>query len=191
MHRMTAPHAPVDSVDRGLRLVRIFHRPPERFGRLRPIAAADVPCGPRDLLDHSHHMTVAMERHHGGPVGLRVVAEATAGHAGRTESGYAREILLIGPDGRVVQLGIVRIDLAAVGTEVAAAIRAGRTPLGRILISAGLLLEVQRVELLAVELGPHTRTLFAGAAGPAYGRVAEIVVNGRPAIELLEIVAPT
>ena len=63
-------------------------------------------------------------------------------------------------------------------------------PLGRILIDAGLLLQVQRVALLEVMPGPHLRALFAGATGSTHGRVAEIVVNGRPAIELLEIVAP-
>jgi chorismate-pyruvate lyase len=135
-------------------------------------------------------MTVAMERRHGGPVGLRVVAELSADAGEAAGDWYAREILLLGPSGAVVQHGIVRIDLNAVGPAVAAAIRAGKIPLGRILIDAGLLLEVQRVGLVAVEPGPHLAALFAGATGPAYGRVAEIVVNGRPAVELLEIVAP-
>jgi chorismate-pyruvate lyase len=134
-------------------------------------------------------MTVAMERRHGGPVGLRVVGERSADACGAAGNWYAREILLVGPHGSVVQHGIVRIDLDAVGPAVAAAIRAGRIPLGRILLAAGLLLEVQRVALLAVEPGPHLRALLGGATGSVYGRVAEIVVNGRPAVELLEIVA--
>jgi chorismate-pyruvate lyase len=186
---MAAPHTSADSVDRGLRLVRIFHPDPGEFGRLVAVGATDVPPEPRGLLDHNAHMTVAMERRHGGPVGLRVVGERSADACGAAGNWYAREILLVGPHGSVVQHGIVRIDLDAVGPAVAAAIRAGRIPLGRILLAAGLLLEVQRVALLAVDPGPHLRALLGGATGSVYGRVAEIVVNGRPAVELLEIVA--
>ncbi len=188
--RMTASQALTDPVDRGLRLVRIFHPRPADFGRLRPIDGGSMPQAARDLLDHRQHMTVAMERRHGGPVALRVVAERADGDPGDAAAGYAREILLLGPDGAVVQHGIVRLDLGAVDREVAVAIRAGKIPLGRILIGAGLLLEVQRVRLLEVEPGPHLQGLFGGASGPAWGRVAEISVNGRPAVELLEIVAP-
>lgn len=188
---MTAPHAAADSVDRGLRLVRIFHPDPGAFGQLAAVDAADVPPEPRGLLDHHAHMTVAMERRYGGAVGLRVVGERSADACGAAGTWYAREILLVGPHGTVVQHGIVRIDLDAVGPAVAAAIRAGRIPLGRILLAAGLLLEVQRVALLAVEPGPHLRELLRASTGSVYGRVAEIVVNGRPAVELLEIVAPS
>jgi chorismate-pyruvate lyase len=132
-------------------------------------------------------MTVAMERHHGGPVELRIVAERPR-TADRDR--YAREILLL-RDGRVVQHGIVRIDLAAVPPETAAAIRAGRMPLGRILVDAGLLCDVQQVRLLRVTAGPHLAALFGGPPDAvAFGRVAEIRVGGVPAVELLEIVAP-
>lgn len=187
---MTAQNAPADPLARGLRLVRLFHRRPEDFGRLRPITAAACPAEDRALLDHREHMTVAMERRYGGPLGLRVVAERAAGMGGDTGDWYAREILLLGPDDAVVQHGIVRMDLAAVAPDVAARIRAGRIPLGRVLIDAGLLMQVQRVALLEVAPGPHLRGLFPASAACVHGRVAEIVVNGRPAIELLEIVAP-
>lgn len=188
---MTAPHVAADTVDRGLRLVRLFHPDPGAFGHLAAADLADVPPEPRGLLDHRAHMTVSMERRHGGPVGLRVVGERSGDEGGASGNWYAREILLVGPHGAVVQHGIVRIDLDAVGPAVAAAIRAGRMPLGRILLAAGLLLEVQRVALVAVEPGPHLRALLGASNGSVYGRVAEIVVNGRPAVELLEIVAPS
>lgn len=187
---MIPEHDSADSVDRGLRLVHIFHRDPAVFGRLRSVAGAAVPRWARDLLDHLQHMTVAMERRHGGSVGLRVVAETAGDDRGGLPAAYAREILLLRPDGAVVQHGIVRIDLTAVGQDVAATIRSGKTPLGRILIDAGLLLEVQRVGLLEIEPGPHLQGLFRSPPRHTYGRVAEIVVNGRPAVELLEIVAP-
>ena len=167
-------------------LVAIFHADPAAFGGIAPVAAERVPDGPRRLLDHGSHMTVAMERLHGGPVALRVV-DRRADAAGR----YAREILLAGPDGRIVQHGIVRIDLERLGPETAALVRAERTPLGRILLAAGLLCDVHDVALVEIAPGPHLRGLFGTpAAATTFGRVAEIGVAGSPAVELLEIVAP-
>jgi hypothetical protein len=98
-----------------------------------------------------------------------------------------------------VQHGIVRIDLANLGEATAMAIREARRPLGRILIEAGMLRDVHGVQLLEIVPGPHLQDLFrltphrsAGAAGATlvYGRVADIELDGRPAVELLEIVAP-
>jgi chorismate-pyruvate lyase len=116
------------------------------------------------------------------------VAEQKAAEGGATR--YAREILLVRPDGQVVQYGIVRIDLAAVDPATAAAIRRAAAPLGRILIEAGLLCDVQRVSCLRIEPGPHLGGIV-GERGPLSGRVAEILVGGQPAIELLEVVVPS
>jgi chorismate-pyruvate lyase len=182
-----------DPVERGLELVRIFSADPAVFGRLRAVAAPAVPAGARGLLDHCSHMTAAMERFHGGPVSLTVVQQVTGAAAGRGLDAanplYAREILLTRGDGAVVQYGIVRIDLGAVATEIAAAIREGNVPLGRILMDAGLLCEVDHVALLEIEPGPHLAKLF-GLRSRTFGRVAEIRVDGQPAIELLEVVSP-
>ena len=54
---------------------------------MQPVAAAAMPAAFRTLLDHASHMTVAMERHHGGPVTLQVVQVASGAADGR---GYAR-----------------------------------------------------------------------------------------------------
>lgn len=181
------PSADTSATGRALLLVREFHGAPEAFGRFADVPPEAVPDQARLLLDHRSHMTVAMERFHGGPVELRIVAERPAA-AGRDR--YAREILLL-RDGRAVQHGIVRLDLAAVPPQAAAAIRAGREPLGRILVAAGLLCDVQHVRLLRVAVGPHLAALFGvPREDVAFGRVAEIRVGGVPAVELLEIVAP-
>lgn len=175
--------------------MRMFSTDPAAFGRMRAVAPAAVPAGARSLLDHHSHMTAAMERFHGCPVGLTVVQQVTgeAAASGRATDTvnppYAREILLTRGDGAVVQYGIVRIDLAAVAAPTAAMIRAGSLPLGRILMDAGLLCEVEHVALLEIEPGPHLAQLF-GLPGRTYGRVAEIRVDGRPALELLEVVSP-
>lgn len=173
-------------------LVRLFCAP-EEFGGIRGVQAADVPQPARQLLDHRSHMTVAMERFYGGPVQLRIVGRAVDQHAAEGAAWYAREILLESPPGRVVQHGIVRIDLQSVDPGTAREIRAGRRPLGRILIDAGMLREVHAVALVEIAPGPHLAGLFGrttNPAAPVYGRVADILLNGRPAVELLEVVAP-
>ncbi|MEX0671374.1 MAG: hypothetical protein WD060_13060 [Pirellulales bacterium] len=174
-----------DPIQRAAALVSMFCPAAEKFGRWAAVDPPVVPEVPRRLLDHRSHMTVTMEREHGCPLSLRVVAEQTSPTDGR----YSREILLTRPEGRIVQYGIVRIDLGAVDASTAAAIRSRSCPLGRILVDAGLLCDVQHVALLRVNPGPHLSDLFGGTA-ETFGRVAEIDVGGRPAIELLEIVAP-
>jgi chorismate-pyruvate lyase len=192
-----------DPVARAARLIVPFCTPVSDFGTLRAVDPDAVPEPFRRLLDHSSHMTVVMERFHAAPVSLRVVAtnessgSAAAGEdATRSPGWYAREILLSDPQGRVVQHGIVRIDLKQVQPAVAATIRAATVPLGRILIDAGMLREVHDVRLLEIVPGPHLRRLWADGspaervAASVYGRVADISLGGRPAVELLEIVAP-
>ena len=175
------------AVGRALDLAREFHEDPAAFGLPEAVSSEAVPDPARRLLDHHSHMTVAMERFHGGPVALRVVAERPATTAGDR---YAREILLL-HDGRVVQHGIVRIDLTAVPAAVAAAIRAGRLPLGRILVDAGLLCDVQHVRLLRITAGPDLAALCrVPPVAVIFGRVAEIRVGGLSAVNLLEIAAP-
>jgi chorismate-pyruvate lyase len=131
-------------------------------------------------------MTLAMERFHGGHVSLVVVARRQC-----DDGRYAREILLKRPDGRVVQAGIVRIDLARFSEANAAAIRSESTPLGRILLAAGLHCDVHDVELLRLDPGPEfSAVVGSSSTAPAFGRVASIGLDGRAIIDLLEIVAP-
>ena len=178
-------------------LVRLFCSP-GHFGVIRSVAPGQVPEPARTLLDHHSHMTEAMERFHGGDVRLRVVASVNDGSDKPTHPAwYAREILLETQGGKIVQHGIVRIDLTTLDAAAAQAIQEARRPLGRILIEAGMLREVHSVSLLEVVPGPHLNALFrlpdrraAAADAPVYGRVADIQLDGRPAVELLEIVAP-
>jgi chorismate-pyruvate lyase len=171
---------------RSRELVTLFHDSPLRFGECHAVSSAGLPEAARQLLDHTSHMTVAMEQFHGEPVTLRVVSR-TDSASGR----YAREILLGLGDGRVVQHGIVRIDLGTLPRETAAAIRAESVPLGRILLQAGLLCTVHDVQLLRIVVGPHLAALFGIPLGTeTYGRVATIGLGGQPVIELLEISAP-
>ena len=186
-----------DAVTRALDLVRLFAEPGPGYATFRGVRREEVPEPARTLLDHTSHMTVAMEGHHGVPLGLRVVARARdLGGTDDKNPWYAREILLLSPQGALVQYGIVRINLTHVDRPTAAAIRAGKIPLGRVLINAGLLREVRDVSLLEVLPGPRLASLFGRLpvpgvpAKPTYGRVAEISLGGHPAVELLEVVVP-
>jgi hypothetical protein len=178
---------PDGAVERAHALVQLFHAPPERFGRFSNVAPDAMPPGPRTLLDHSSHMTLAMERFHGGPVRLVVLARREC-----DDGRYAREILLTDPAGRVVQAGIVRIDLTRFSEANAAAIRSESTPLGRILLAAGLHCDVHDVKLLQLDPGPEFAAVVGSASTTtsAFGRVASIGLDGVTIIELLEIVAP-
>lgn len=194
---MSREHGRESAVAQALKLVCLFADPGPSFATFRSVDRGEVPEPARTLLDHTRHMTVAMEAHYGAPLGLRVVARAR--HLGATngqDPWYAREILLLSPQGALVQYGIVCINLAHVDRATAAVIRAGRIPLGRVLINAGLLREVHDVSLLEVRPGPRLASLFGGLpvpgvpSTPTYGRVAEISLGGHPAVELLEVVVP-
>jgi chorismate-pyruvate lyase len=174
------------AVNRAAGLIAVFHRDTESFASLSAVNERDVPEPYAGLLAHQSHMTVAMERFHGGPVKLQVVAERSV-LQGAADVSYCREILLSKADGRIVQYGIVRIDLEPLPAASREAILCKEEPLGRILIASGMHRDVQAVELLKLAPGRAFGQLMA-ATGSCYGRVAEIRLDGRPAVELLEVV---
>jgi hypothetical protein len=150
------------------------------------VSASAVPPPYRNLLVHTHHMTVTVEAHHGGPVDVRVLDRV---HDGDT---YARKILLVlRSTGQVVQFGIVRIRLECCSEAVRKAILAENTPLGRVLIAHDVLRRIELTAFLRVPPGPALDAWFGpDAGGPTYGRLGFIHCDGLPAVELLEIVAP-
>jgi hypothetical protein len=131
-------------------------------------------------------MTVTVEDFYGGPVDVKVLA---CRHRGDE---YARKILLTLRDGgRVVQFGLVRIDLGVCPRPVRDAIVAGKTPLGRVLIQHDMLRRIEPVAFLRVRLSPAMADSFGVAAGTiTYGRLGVIYTGERPAVEVLEILAP-
>ena len=145
-----------------------------------------MPEAYRRLLVHNHHMTVAMEEFHGGTVQVQVL------QAQYVDNHYSRQILLVcQTDGRVVQFGIVRLNLDCLSLQVRQEIESQTTPLGRILIRHNVLREIELVGSWRVQPGPDLSRLFnAGLQEITYGRTAIIHCNGEPAVELLEIAAP-
>ncbi len=150
------------------------------------VAGEEVPQPYRGLLVHEHHMTVTVEAFHGDTVDVRILARRQLGDV------YARKILLVlRGSGRVVQFGIVRVDLSIVAPPVRADILAGKKPFGRVLIEHDVLRRIEPTAFLRLQPTPILLNWFGLTAPRAlYGRLALIHCDGRPAVELLEVVAP-
>ena len=150
------------------------------------VSADEVPPPYRDLLVHEHHMTVTVEAHHGDLVDVRILQRRHAGDS------YARRILLtLQRTGRVVQFGIVRVNLSVCAPAVREEIVAGRTPFGRILIKHNVLRRIEPTAYLRLVPGPAMMGWF-GLDRPrtVYGRLAIIHYDEQPAVQLVEIVVP-
>ena len=159
------------------------------LGEFEEVAPAEMPEDYQTLLAHDDHMTVTVEAFHGSLVDVRVLAEHREGEI------YTRASLLMRQsDGQVVQLGIMRIDMHGLSSVVRAEIEAKGMPLGRILIRHNVLRHVKLDRLWRIWPGVELRErlgIQSGAGGEReciYGRSAGIVVEGRPAVELLEMV---
>lgn len=157
--------------------------PPPEFEIVPPAA---VPEQYNGLLVHNHHMTVTVEAHYGSLVNVRVLDRRRLGDR------YARKILLtLQSDARVVQFGIALLWLNHCSAPVRAAILEEKTPLGRILIEHNVLRQIEPTAFFRVT----TDSLLGGWFGRAeptvtYGRLGVIYCDHKPAIELLEILAP-
>jgi len=150
------------------------------------ISGDEMPEPCRGLLVHGEHMTVTVEAYHGGPVDVRVLASR------QDDDIYARKILLVHrATGKVVQFGIVRIDLGLTSEAVRSAILAGDTPLGRILIEHDVMRRIEPMKYVRIRPGPAQMAWFGMTReAPLHGRLAFIHCDGQPAVELLEVVAP-
>jgi len=166
------------------RLATLFYSSLEELGRFELTTVDRLPADYRTLLAHTEHMTVALESFHKAAVSVRALAEW------RDETSYARSSLLSRQtDGAVVQFGIMRIWLADLPAEAQAEITGKRAPLGRVLIEHNVLREVELITLWRIEPGPVLQKhLQVSGKTPIYGRTAQILVDERPTVQLLEIV---
>ena len=141
----------------------------------------------RQLLSHSSHMTVTVESFYEDSVEVSVLRSQ------KSTDFYCREILLSTQrGGKVVQYGIVRLKLGLISEPARSEILAESKPLGRVLIDREILREVELFDLFKVACGPKLAEFFDVPPGTVtYGRTAMIHCDHEPAIELLEIVAPT
>jgi len=166
------------------RLATLFFSDLAELGRFEPSSLDDFPPACRTLLAHNEHMTVALESFHKSPASVEVVAEW------RDENSYARcSLLSRQSDGTVVQFGTMRIWLADLPADAQDEITSKKSPLGRVLIEHNLLREVELITLWQIEPGPVLQQhLQVNGKKPLYGRTAQILVDERPTVQLLEIV---
>ncbi len=167
-------------------LYRLFPDSPDR-PEASEIVAEEVPEPYHRLLVHTHHMTVTVEEFYRSPVDVQVL------NCRRNGNEYARKILLTLKDDnrKVVQFGLVRINLGVCPEPVRNAIIEGKTPLGRILIQHNMLRRIEPVAFLKLTLCPTMSEWFQMPPGSeTYGRVGVIYTGDRPVIEVLEILAP-
>ncbi len=154
------------------------------LGDFEQVTAPEMPAEYRTLLAHDEHMTVAVEAYNGGSVEVRALQTAWDGDF------YTRSSLLVRQsDAAPVQLGVMRIDMRQLSADVRAEIESQSAPLGRILIRHNVLRKVELDCVWRIKPGPALQDYLRldSAAHAIYGRTARIVVEGRPAVELLEI----
>ena len=147
------------------------------------VPAALVPEPYKKLLAHDHHMTLAMEDHHGCTVDVKILDRKDVNNC------YCRKILLTksGTE-EVVQFGIVKFDFQYVTEAVKNEITKGEIPLGRILINHNVLRHIDLGAILKITCGPALAEYLQMEPGEVtYGRLATIFCNGQPAVDLLEI----
>jgi chorismate-pyruvate lyase len=150
------------------------------------IPPEQVPEPYHRLLVHTYHMTVTVERFYGDKVNVNVLKVRRDG------DDYARKILLtLQGSGKVVQFGVPRVNLDLLSQKVRDEIVAGDTPLGRVLIRNHVLRRIVPITYLAVTLGTALAGPFGVPPGTrSYGRTGVIFTDDRPAIEVLEVLAP-
>ncbi|QDU55476.1 hypothetical protein [Aeoliella mucimassa] len=165
-------------------LAQLFHDGLQNMGHFEPVGEQQLPSSYATLLAHEDHMTVTLEAYFETLVTLTVVRQ-TIEH-----DFYARQSLLARQsDGAVVQYGIVRLVTAGLPWEVRDAIQTHRGPLGRVLIRNNLLRHVELRALWRIEPTDELRVPLALEPDDViYGRLAVIHLDGRRAVEVLEIV---
>jgi chorismate-pyruvate lyase len=167
------------------RLASLFYDRLEELGRFEPVSADQLPDNYRSLLAHHDHMTVALEAYHNSLVDVRALAEL------QDDSSYSRNSLLARQsDGAVLQFGIMRIWLADLSAEAHEEITSQKQPLGRVLVRHNVLREVELITLWRITPGPVLQQhLGVTDKQPIYGRSAQILVDDRPTVQVLEIVS--
>lgn len=182
--RRSRKEAAIDP-DKVVRLMLAFFGDSE-VPRARAVEPADIPAPYRPLLAHSGHMTEVLERHHGGALSVHPYRIHREGDL------YGRRLDLHSAGSvQPVMTGIMIFNLALVAATVRDEILQAASPLGEILIRHRILRRVAPDAYLEFDAADPLLARFGlSVPRPAYGRLATIDCNRRPAVDLLEIVRP-
>jgi hypothetical protein len=148
-----------------------------------PIGPDEIPQPYRSLLVHQRDMTLTLEAHFGGRVALRPLSTFTSG------PWYYRRVLLAQEySGRPVEMGAIRMKLAALPRKVQAEIRRNRVPLGRLLRDAGVDFTSMPREFFAVEPNAEMMGVFwMREPRTLYGRRTEVLLDGKVIGDIVEV----
>jgi hypothetical protein len=149
----------------------------------KAIAPDRIPQPYRALLVHQRDMTLTLEDHFGGRVVLRPLSTFTTG------PWYYRRVLLAQEySGRPVEMGAIRIKLAALPKAVQAEIRRNEVPLGRILRDGGVDFTSMPREFFAVVPNPEMMGVFwMREPRTLYGRRTEVLLDGAAIGDIVEV----
>ncbi len=144
----------------------------------------DIPDPYRALLVHRDHMTTRLSEHHGNPVSLKVLHYDIDGDV------YRRKIVLSSSyPQKIVEFGLVRIDLRYTPRAVRDAIVKRETPLGDILIQHNVLRRIDPRWYVRMRSDcTLLQDLKSLPEQEVFGRVGTIYCDEQPAVELLEVV---
>jgi hypothetical protein len=147
------------------------------------IAPDRIPQPYRSLLVHQRDMTLTLEAHFGGRVVLRPLSTFVSG------PWYYRRVLLAQEySGRPVEMGAIRMKLAALPRKVQVEIRRNRVPLGRILRDGGVDFTSMPREFFAVTPNPEMMGVFwMREPRTLYGRRTEVLLGDRAIGDIVEV----
>lgn len=171
-----------DSIDK---LIERFYSSPDELGIFSPVEADELSPQFRSLLAHHDHMTVTLEAWHNSLVDVHVLEEHL------DHDLYSRKIVLARQrDGVPVLFGVIQVNLAGLPDIVRLEIKSQALPLGRIMIRHHLLREVESCQLWRIQPGKELiQHMHCSSEDQLFGRTARILVDGKPAVQLLEIVS--
>jgi len=186
---MTKKHDTLDGCRNALDALRMmcaeFYPDLSWIGRCEAMEASRLPATARQLLAHANHMTPTLRAHFGRSATLQVLDSHQEG------DDYRRRILLTLDEGKsIIEFGIVSMDLGCVDPSTRQAIVDRTAPLGDLLQKEGRMTRVEPKWFVRFPAGGPIVECF-GARGKvdAYGRLAIIHLDHKPAVELLEVVA--
>jgi len=148
------------------------------------VPADALPAAVRPLLDHTGSMTLRLEAHWGGPLGVRRLADAEDGDT------LTRASVLHTRNGTPVELAVIRMALPALPASLHDALRAAAVPFGRLLADHGIAFAAEPLAFFRLEADAVVVEHGAVAPGtPLYGRLNRIVTpEGVTLCDVVEIV---
>ena len=151
--------------------------------QVNAVSPEEIPLPYRSLLVHDADMTLTLERHFGGRVVLRPLSTFTS------RGSYFRRVLLVQEyAGQPVEMGAIRMKLAAFSDEIRHEILKNEIPLGRILRDGRFAYRSEPRAFLAVTPNPEMMGVFwMREPRVLYGRRTEIMREDAKIGDIVEV----